>query len=259
MSYQVGLVLSGGGARGIAHLGVIKALEEDGIKPDIISGCSAGAIVGALYAYGYSTNDILKILLDLKAFRLLQQALNTTVLLKMEIIHKFLEKHLPENDFQSLKIPMVVAATNIRTGRSEYFQDGDLALAICASSCIPVLFDPVEYNGEKYIDGGILNNLPVEAIRNKTKMVIASHSNPIDTDFEYKNVSAVMQRALMLAVTQNVNLSAKKCDFLIEPKGLEPFKVMDIGSAKEIFRIGYQEAKKQIEELDIKAKLDHDV
>lgn len=255
MKYEVGLVLSGGGARGIAHLGVIKALEEIDIKPDVISGTSAGAIIGILYAYGYSTNDILKLLLDLNTFKLLQPALSTTGLLKMEVIYKFLKKYLPENSFDSLKIPTTIAATNIRTGTTEYFNDGDLLMVTCASSCIPVLFNPVEYNGEKYIDGGILNNLPVEAIRKDTKFIIGSHSNPIDEDFEYSNVSAVMQRALMLAITRNVTISAKECDFLIEPRGLEPFKVMDIGKAKDIFRIGYQEAKSKIESFDLKSTL----
>lgn len=247
--YNVGLVLSGGGARGIAHLGVIKALEESNIQIDVISGTSAGAIIGALYAKGLNTNEIFKILLDIKPLRFIQPALNTKGLLKMEVIERFLSQFLPENSFSSLKIPLYIAATNLRKGKTEYFNNGNLISAICASSCIPVLFNPVKYNEELYIDGGILNNLPVEAIRNECNIIIGVHSNPIDTNFEFKNFSSGMERALMLAITRNVYQSAQKCDFLIEPEGLEPFKVLDFSKAEEIFKIGYEQGKIKIKEL----------
>lgn len=248
---KIGLALSGGGARGIAHLGVIKAFKEKGIEFDIISGTSAGAIIGALYADGYSTNDILKILLDIKPFKFLQPALNSKGLLKMELIQKFLEDYLPHNSFESLKKPLYVAVTNIRTGESEYFSKGELIPVICASSCIPVLFNPIQFNDEKYIDGGILNNLPAEVLKDKVNTVVGIHSNPIDRNFVMKNFSNALERALMLAITRNVYLSASSCDYLIEPKGLEPFKVMDIGKANEIFKIGYEQGLMQIEEQNI--------
>ncbi|QSE96406.1 patatin-like phospholipase family protein [Fulvivirga lutea] len=246
--YNIGLVLSGGGARGIAHLGVLKALEEHNIKIDVISGTSAGAIIGALYAGGLSINEILKLLIELKPMRFIQPALNTKGLLKMEVIEKFLISYLPENSFDTLTIPLYIAATNLKSGKTEYFNQGHLVPAICASSCIPVLFNPVQYNDELYIDGGILNNLPVEAIRDKTKIVIGVHSNPIDRNFELKNFSSGLERALMLAITSNVYQSSKNCNFLIEPNGLEPFKVLDISKAEEIFSIGYKEAIRQINE-----------
>lgn len=249
--YHIGLVLSGGGARGIAHLGVIKALEESNIGFDVISGTSAGSIIGALYAQGMNVNEILNILIDIKPLKFIQPALNTKGLLKMEVIEKFLSQYIPKNDFSALKIPLYIAATNIRTGETEYFENGNLISAICASSCIPVLFNPVNYNDQLYIDGGILNNLPTEAIRDHCDVIIGVHSNPIDRDFEFKNFSSGMERALMLAITRNVYQSAQLCDFLIEPQGLEPFKVLDISKAKEIFKIGYQEGIRQINELKI--------
>jgi NTE family protein len=245
---KIGLVLSGGGARGIAHLGVIKALEETGLQFSSISGTSAGSIIGALYSYGYSTNDILKIIIEIKAFKFLKPALNMKGLLKMDVIHKFLEQYIQNDSFETLKIPLHIAATNVKKGETTYFNSGSLIKAICASSCIPVLFQPVELNGDLYIDGGILNNLPVEPIRDECEILIASHSNPIDHNFEVKNVRFLMERALMLAITRNVYERKAKCDFFIEPSGLEPFKVLDLGKAKEIFGIGYREAIRQIEE-----------
>ena len=253
---KVGLALSGGGARGIAHLGVIKALEEADIQIDMISGSSAGAIIGALYSYGYQVDRIIEIIRSLKAFRLLKPALSWTGLLNMDVIHKFMEAHITDDDFGALKKPLYIAATNVVTGKTEYFNEGKLISAICASSCIPVLFDPVLHNDTLYIDGGILNNLPVEPLENNCDIIIGSHCNPIDNDFNPRNARLVMERALMLAITCNVYSRRKACDFFIEPKGLEPFKVMDLSNVDAIFDIGYTQAKQQIDKLKIKTKLD---
>jgi len=244
---KIGLVLSGGGARGVAHLGVIKALEEHDITFDFISGSSAGAIVGALYASGHSVDDILKIVSEIKAFKLMQPALSWKGILNMDVVEKFLENYLKEDNFQALNIPLWVTATNLRTGKFESFNKGNLRRVICASSCIPVMFNPVEVNGELYIDGGILNNLPVDPIRDQSDIIIASHCNPVDDNFEAKNVRFVMERALMMAITQNVYNRRGLCDYFIEPVGLEPFKVLDLNKSKKIFEIGYNHTVKQLE------------
>ncbi|MBL6448883.1 patatin-like phospholipase family protein [Fulvivirga sp. 29W222] len=248
---KIGLVLSGGGARGIAHLGVIKALQEAGINFSEISGTSAGSIIGALYSHGYSTDDILSIVKEVKAFRFLQPAMSWRGILKMDVMHKFLEQLMPHNSFEALKIPLHVAATNLRTGMTEYFSSGKLIGAVCASSCIPVLFDPIEFEGELYIDGGILNNLPYEPLRKSCDVLIGSHSNPIDHNFEPKNARLVMERALLLAIGCNVYNRSSQCDFFIEPLGLETYKVLDLTNIDDIYRIGYEQAIKQIEEQKI--------
>ena len=246
--HSIGLVLSGGGVRGVAHLGLIKALEENDIRIEKLSGTSAGSIVSAFYAYGYSVEDILDIILNINALKLFRPALSLTGILKMDHVYKFLEQHLPNNDFSYLRLPVTIAATNLKTGTTDYFDQGDLIGAVCASSCIPVMFDPVEYNGSLYIDGGILNNLPVEPIKDHVDKVFGSHCNPIDRDFEPKNARWVMERALMLSITNNSYNSKSLCDYFFEPKGLESFKVMDIGHAREIFNIGYEQANVYLKE-----------
>jgi len=249
---KTGLVLSGGGVRGVAHLGIIKALEEKEIKFDVISGTSAGSIVGALYSYGYSVDEILKVIVEIKAFKLLQPALSWTGLLNMEVVERFLMDYLPIDDFSSLKIPLYIAATNLNSGKTEYFHSGKLRAAICASSCIPVLFNPVKYNENLYIDGGILNNLPVEPVRDQCEVIIGCHSNPVDSDFQPKNAKGVMERALMMAITKNAHQNKSKCDIFIEPDKLAPFKVLDLNKANDIFLIGYEHASKQLEKEDLK-------
>jgi len=252
---KIGLVLSGGGARGIAHLGIIKALEEHDVQFSQISGTSAGAIIGALYACGHSIDDIVKILGEIKGFKLFQPALSWKGILNMDVVERFLENYLPVDEFSSLNIPLTVTATNLRTGQSEYFNSGKLRAVICASSCIPVLFNPVSLDGELYIDGGILNNLPVETIRESSDVVIACHSNPVGDNFEAKNAKAVMERALMMAITQNVYNRKDLCDIFIEPLGLESYKVMDLSKSAEIFEIGYQYTKQKIETENLLEKL----
>lgn len=252
---KAGLVLSGGGARGIAHLGVIKALEEAGITFSAISGTSAGSIIGAFYANGYTPAEILAIIKEIKSFKLLRPALSWKGLLKMDVISKFLEQYFPKDDFSTLKIPLHVTATNLKKGKTDIFSNGPLIGAVCASSCIPVLFDPVLYAGELYIDGGILNNLPYEPLRDTCETVIASHCNPVDHDFDPRNARVVMERALLLAISCNVYSRGRMCDYFIEPKGLEPYKVLDLNSIDELYQIGYTQAVKQIQDLGIIEKL----
>lgn len=251
MVSEVALVLSGGGVRGIAHLGLIKALEERQIKITALSGTSAGAIIAALYAYGYNTNEILDKLLSIKTSKFIRPALSLKGLLKLSTLYNLLQQYFPENEFSALNIPVSICATNLRTGRSEYFKEGDLIGAICASSCIPVLFDPFQYNDELYIDGGILNNLPVQPLLGSHKTIIGSHCNPTDENFEPKNARLLMERALNLAITKNSYGNKHLCDFFFEPVGLEPFKVMDLGHAREIYQIGYKQALTQLDKSDL--------
>jgi NTE family protein len=171
---KTGLVLSGGGARGISHLGVIKALEEFNVKIDCLAGTSAGAITGALYSYGYKPDEIVKMIADTSLAKTLRLAWTWTGLLKLDGLQKIILKYIPENSFEALKIPMTFAATEIRKGRIEYFSRGELAPVILASCCVPAVFEPVTINGGMYVDGGILDNLPVKGIQGQCDFVIGS-------------------------------------------------------------------------------------
>ncbi len=236
---KVGLVLSGGGARGIAHLGLIKAMEERKIPIDMISGTSAGAIIGALYASGRTTDEILHMVKSVSTYQLLSPAYSLKGVLKIEVLMKFLRKYIDKDSFDDLKIPLTVAATNINKGVTDYFSSGEMFTAICASSCIPVLFHPIEYKGYTYIDGGILNNLPIEPLESRCDTIIASHTNPILEEFEPRNARQVMERTLMMAIVCNVEVRKSKCDHFIEPPELGQYNVLDLRSADDIYEKGY--------------------
>jgi NTE family protein len=158
---RTGLILSGGGARGFAHIGVLKVLEHTDINIDVIAGTSMGAILGALYANGYSADEIYKLSQDISWRDVLDFSM-LSGLLKGEKFHQLLATHLPA-DFKDLQKPLAVATTDIETGEEVFITEGDLISALRASSCYPGMFEPLQFRGRTLADGGIVNNLPVEA------------------------------------------------------------------------------------------------
>ena len=124
----IGLALSGGGARGISHLGVFKALDEFGVHLDCISGTSTGALIGALYSYGLSPEKILELIINTRIFTSLRPAWTWTGLVNVDGLQDLILKLMPENSFEALKIPVTIAATNLKKGRAEYFTSGRIDL-----------------------------------------------------------------------------------------------------------------------------------
>ncbi len=245
---MIGIALSGGGARGISHLGVLKALEENGIKPDIISGTSAGSIIGGFYSAGYTPDQIFDIIIKTKLLTIFKPAFSWKGLLRMDSLLKILEDNLPAS-FSELKIPFIVAATAIELGKTHYFDQGNLHTAILASSCVPVIFNPIEIKGVKYIDGGILNNLPVEALTKKADRIIAVGCNPISNKHTINSFKDVMERSSLLAINENTLKSKSKSHLFIEPPTLAKFSGFDWSKAKEIFETGYQYTSENIQQF----------
>ncbi len=249
---KIGLALAGGGARGISHLGVIKALEEAEIEVTALAGTSAGSIVSSLYSYGYSPDEILEIVEKTKVFKLLRPALNFRGLLTIDSLGETMKEYLPENDFGALKKPTTIVATELRTGKSAYFNSGELIRPIMASCCIPVVFNPVEFDGGVYVDGGILNNLPAEPLVDSCDFIIGSDCNPIDNNFKMSGVRTVIERSLLLAINGNNDLSRQKCDVIVTPPGLKNISGFELGKAREIFEFGYYSTKEMTPEIQSK-------
>lgn len=237
---KIGLALSGGGARGIAHIGVLKALNEMGVRPSVLSGTSAGSIVGALYAYGYVPDHIFDIIKNVSIFRSVRPAWAWSGLLTMDGLRELLNEALPEDSFEALKIPLTVAATEIRKGEINYFTTGELIATIVASCSVPAVFNPVRFNGGLFVDGGICDNLPCKPIADSCDLLIGSHCNPISNNFDPKNLKSVVERSLLMAINGNTRISKSMCDVVIEPRKLDRFSSFEIAKAKEIFEIGYE-------------------
>jgi NTE family protein len=237
---KTGIVLSGGGARGVAHVGVLKALDELGIVIDCISGTSAGALAGALYAQGLKPDAIFELVKSLGFLSSVRPAWARTGLLHMDGIKELLQKNIPVNNFKSLRIPLTVAATDIKKGQVHYFSEGELISAILASCSIPAIFNPVSLNGNLYVDGGLVDNLPVKPIRNQCDFIIGSHCNHISNDVDVTNIKLVIERSLLVAIHSNTEISRGMCDVFIEPPRMDRFSSMDFSKAREIFDFSYR-------------------
>lgn len=249
---KIGLVLSGGGARGFAHLGVIKALLEQGIQIDRMAGTSAGAIAGALIATGYSPDEALRLIESSAFMRHLRPAWTRMGLLRIDTIIDLYKKYIPEDRFEALSIPLHVAAVNLTDGELVIFDKGELIRPVLASCCLPGIFEPLLINKKQYIDGGALNNLPVEPVADKVDYLIGSHCNPFPAHKPIRTARGVLERSLVLSVQSKTRERATLCHFFIEPPELTNFSVTDAKRAREIFQVGYRHAKT----LDVAAAIE---
>jgi len=238
--YKTGLVLSGGGARGFAHLGVIQALNENNIYPDVISGTSAGAITGALYADGHAPKEIMKLLSSNSRLHYMKLTVPREGLLQISGVLRILRDNLKAKTFAELKIPLYVCATDLNNGRAVYFSDGDLIGPIIASASIPVLFKPVVINGISFVDGGVLDNLPVFPIEKLCRFLIGSFVNPTGYEGNITNLMQIAERTFMLNISKEVALKSGKFDLYIAPPQLRNYKILDPEKAEEVYKIGYE-------------------
>ena len=249
--YKIGLVLSGGGARGIAHLGVVKALAELGIRPEIISGTSSGAILGAFLAGGFTPDRIMEFIKEQKIMSSLRFAMSRVGLFKMDNAIKLYSQYLGHNTFEKLNIPLIVSATDLITGKSVYFSKGELFTPVMASAAIPVLFQPVKYEGMVLVDGGLLNNLPAEPLQDRCDFVIGVHCNPIGRAEKLGNFRRVMERTFLFSVYNTIRARIELCDLFIEPKNLTNYRVFDVSKAEKIFKTGYEAV------FEIRTEIEH--
>jgi len=249
--YKTGFVLSGGGARGFAHLGFIQALNEAGIYPDVISGTSAGALVGVLYSDGFSPKDILKLLNTGSRLDLMRPTLPREGLLQISGIHKILDESLRAKKFEDLKIPLFVTATDINNGKAVYFSKGKLVERVIASMSIPVLFQPVIIDNVQYLDGGIIDNLPVHPLESICNYLIGSFVNTVGYAEKLSGLINIAERTFLLSMTKEVAEKADKFDMLVAPPELQNYGILEQEKAVELFSLGYKATLDKLKEIHI--------
>lgn len=284
---ELGYALSGGGARGFAHIGVLKVLEEEGIRPKYISGTSVGALIGAFYAMGYSAAEIesLAIATNWESFiKGNETRENLYVGHKRWAPYGNVSFELGDNwmpqlpyglymvnginiklfelyaaasayrDFSSLPIPFACMGTNLISGEPHSFTQGSLMQALRASMSIPSIFLPFEIDGELYIDGGISQNLPVKLIKEMgadTVIGIKVSSSLRDKD-NLGNLIKVFDQSLNIGIIRNLNQELESCDILFEPE-LTGYSSTDFRHIKELIALGEEYARQRLPE--IKAQL----
>lgn len=162
---KIGLALGGGAARGFAHIGVIKALEAQGIVPDIVVGTSAGSVVGALYASGMSGFDLQMLALNMDEDMVADWTLPDRGVLKGEALQDFINHNVKNLPIQKMPRSLGVVATDLQSGDHVLFRLGNAGIAVRASSAVPGVFQPVEINGRDYVDGGLTSPVPAQSAR----------------------------------------------------------------------------------------------
>lgn len=229
-------VLSGGGARGAAHLGVLRAFAEAGIVPEAISGTSAGALVGALIADGRAPEEVHGMVEEeLKGHSLLVRPSSAA-----RRIGDFLQRALRHRRFEDLPIPLHVAATDLEHGGQRIFSTGELLPPLMASCAIPLVFPPVQVHGVYHVDGGMSNNLPVEPFLAEKQRVVAVHVNPLPAfSPEKRGMLRSMDRIWHLNFREMVLRSAEGCGLFVEPQELSRFNMFELGKWSIIEEIGH--------------------
>ena len=252
--YKVGIVLSGGGALGYAHIGALQALEEQDIYPAIISGTSMGGIIGAFYANGFSPKqiyDLVKLENFTNPLKIISPMLrqNQLGLFSQKNILKILKKYIEHNSFDLLRIPLFVSVTNLSKNQVEFVHSGDsLHHYLLATSAIPTLFDAVKINGDTYVDGGVLNNFPAQPIRKECKYLIGIDVKADTGSNNIKRIKDIFMRTLNLVIMQNSIEGRNLCDVIIEPQANKKYEDLDFSAFDTIYKYGYDAAKKYLEE-----------
>lgn len=238
---NIGLVLSCGGVRGAAHIGVIKALEEHGIFPTHIAGSSAGAIVGALYAYGYDWKAIFDFFKGVQLLDFKKYALGKPGIIDAEKFYPQFNALIKYDNFNALKKTLIITATDILNGNLKTFSEGELIKPILASAAFPGVFAPVKIGDSFYVDGGALNNFPVNVLKSKSDVLIGSYANGFDAISikDLKHSHNVVERAFKLKSVKEDYKKFKHCDLVISPKTLSKYGTFDKKYLNEIFDIGY--------------------
>lgn len=244
---KIGIVLSGGGIRAIAHLGVLQALSDAGIKFDMISGTSAGSIVGALFAQGIEPYEILQIFLKTRLSKFLRPVFGTTGLLSMDHAHSLFMQYLPHDSFSGLQIPLTITATDFSAGKLVYFSSGKLIQSILASSSIPGIFKPIIIDGKMFVDGGVLNNFPIEPLRPYCDFIIGSSCNHLPEVERIVNFRKLIERAAIMSINADMEMKCQYCDVLIEPEGMGATSVFEVKKAEEIYWLSYEAALRKLQ------------
>lgn len=218
---KVGIALSGGSTYGAAHVGVMQILEQNGIHPQLIAGTSAGALVGAAYCAGVPLNEIETLFLSMRWPTLLKLSIrNRLSIFDTQPMEEFLRKELGDIEFKDLKIPFAAIACDIHTGERVVLDSGPVAPAVRASAAIPGLFSPVEIGGRLLVDGGIVDNLPVEQLRSMgADYVIASDvSRRGEFNKKPENAFEILLASTYIMQTRAALPKEDQCECYIRPR-----------------------------------------
>ncbi len=237
--HRLGVALGGGGARGFAHAGALRALEECGLKPDILAGVSAGAVVAVLYAAGHSPEQIARLFSGHGFNDFCEWHVPKSGFLSMEGFKKFLRANIPYTNIEDLPLPVILGATDFDAGVTVNFDSGEIADRVAASCSIPMVFQPQVIDGVRYVDGGVLHNLPAAPIRQKCKYLVGVNVSPLRHRTAANNLIDTAMRSYELVTKTNSRPDMALCDVVVQMDDIADYQVFNLKDTNRVYQVGY--------------------
>ena len=248
----IALVLGSGGARGYAHIGVIEALEQHGIKPDFIVGTSAGSIVGSIYASGKSPEQLREIALNMKVGDVRDFKIGLKGFFDGQKVEDYVNKQVSEIPLEKMKIPMYVVATELQNGQRTVFNYGNTGQAVRASVSIPSMFIPTVIHGKEYVDGGLVSPVPVNIAKELGADIIVAVdilAQPVNT--ETNNVWGLFNQNINIMQNKLAADELKNADIVIQPDLHEKAHIFDVKGRQDTMQAGVDAANLRMHDLDV--------
>jgi NTE family protein len=247
----IGLALSGGAARGIAHIAVLDLLEQVGVPIHAIAGTSSGSIIGALYCAGMPVSEIQRLLLRANWKDILKFTVPRTGIISSEGIYEFMEEILPLKKFSALPLPFAAVATDLRTGNKIAITSGSIAKAVQASCSLPIIFTPTEINRKVLVDGGVSSQVPVKTVREEMgiRKVIAVNVNYKALELEqFDNIVKIAAHLSSLWASRNAREEEKLADVVIQVNA-RGIPLYDLSKSRELLKRGRKAAEEKVAEI----------
>lgn len=244
---KIGLALGGGAVLGAAHVGVLKAIEELDLEISYIAGTSIGAFVAAFYAFGKTPAEIEEIALELTWMDISGVSLFKSGLLSNEKLGELISKHIGDESIENAKIPLAMIATDISSGKKVVLKKGLVAKGVMASTCLPGIFIPVEMDDVTLVDGGIVENVPIDTIKEMgADFVIGIDLNAKNKYEKPNNILDVIMNSFHFTLKAAAKYQTQNADLLITPD-LSKFNMADTSQVKDLIEKGYKDSLKLLE------------
>ncbi|OGW39598.1 MAG: patatin [Nitrospirae bacterium GWD2_57_9] len=250
---KIALVLGGGAARGFAHVGVIRALEQEKVPIDLIVGTSVGSLIGAIYAHDLNSFELEWTAFSLEKEHIFDFAVLSALTgmgpVKGDRIEEFVRAKIPVANIENLKLPFAAVATDLNRGTRVVLDRGSVAKAVHASSSIPGVFNPVEYQGRYLVDGGVIDNIPISVAREKgADIVIAVDISENVANFNIANLFDVMIQSVNIMFAENVAYKKRDADILIAP-AVGNVAMLDFTQKKRCMQAGIEATQRAMPEI----------
>ncbi|MDA3883191.1 MAG: patatin-like phospholipase family protein [Bacteroidales bacterium] len=251
---KIGLALGGGAVLGAAHVGALKALEEKNISVDYITGTSIGAFVGALFAFGKTWEDMVKISSELKWIDISAVSLSRYGLLSNKKLGDFIIKHIGDKNIEDADIDLAIVATDVSTGEKVVFDKGSVVTAVLASTCIPGIFMPIETQNLMLVDGGVVENVPTRTLKERgAEYLIGVDLNAMNSYKKPENILDVILNSFHFIMKNATYSQTENVDLLIQPD-LSAFNRSDMNQVKQLIEKGYEATSEALQDFDTESK-----